>query len=125
MLLQLRDDTVRALIALDDSNVEWWQCGSRFFGDATPTSDYDFFSDDADVGELASDGFTLIAKKPGYRDTNTVEVWSKGQVHAIIVKDAELRCRAQQQIIARGLSKKQRKFTATWNKVYAQLGGVK
>lgn len=71
--------------------------GSRFFGNVSPTSDWDFFCQDSEDNRnnLLFLGFK---KQPlCYPDTNTNEVWKhRYPIHVQLVKDVHLKLRVQQ-----------------------------
>lgn len=112
----------KAIIALHDSNIQFYPCGSRYFKDATDSSDWDFFSDDpAAEAELEKLGFKEVTDKMDYRDINTLAVWTKGKkVHVIIVTSAAARLEVQEDFT--GKPKSFRKLTENWNNAYKALG---
>lgn len=114
------DPTAYGLIELHDSELEWHPCGSRFFGDADDTSDFDFFCDSPEApGWLVENGWPATTLK--YKDLNTIATYIKGKVNAIVVADSKLRLLAQQKMT--GQSKAFRKLTANWNTIYKELNG--
>lgn len=111
------DPTVRALLYLENAPDHWHPCGSRFFGDAEAASDFDFFSDYfLELEEaLKQNGFSRLDQK--YCDTNTVCVYARGHVHAILVRSVARRLAAQESF--KDKPKADRKLTSAWDKVYA------
>ena len=84
---------------MEGSNFNFYLTGSRFFGGFTPTSDWDYFVKDSpevrsflfNIGfyEKESDDMT------GYDDSTIVSVFEQNDIHIQLVKDAELKARAQ------------------------------
>jgi len=73
---------MRVLQAIQDSKVEFYLTGSRFFGNATNASDYDFFCQDTDEARqfldvLRQDGFQIekISIENRYLDLITTDCY--------------------------------------------------
>lgn len=98
----------------------FYPCGSRFFGDSEPESDYDFFiKDSADTREeLLKGGFEH--RKFDYPDHNSVCVLSLGEVHVITVHSVKARLIAQQYIIHNKLERP-KQDSHWWCKLYEEL----
>lgn len=117
--VQTTDPTTRALLYLANVPDHWHPCGSRFFGDAAADSDFDFFtahSEDIAVS-LVHNQFALTFQK--YRDANTVAIYSRGKVHAILARSVDDRLAAQ--LFFMGKPKMLRKLTKSWDDFYKSL----
>lgn len=97
----------------------WELCGSRWFGDDTEESDWDYFSIRSIEQErfLEQNGFEI--KKNHYHDRNTHSIYVKGNVHAILIYNSRKRILARE--IARELSKEDRKQVSAWNALYEAI----
>lgn len=114
------DPTTQALLQLDRSDRFWHPCGSRYFGDSTDTSDFDFFAEHTEELQnyLATRGFKLT-KKAEYMDVNTISIFEKGKVHAIFVRSVEARQTVQK--FLKNVPKRTRKSTKQWDSAYKTL----
>ena len=76
---------------LQSLKYEFVLTGSRRFGDASPTSDYDFFvHDDGYVSEVLMDkGFRKVSNDEGYSDIPDTTVFRKHNVDVQVRKDAD------------------------------------
>jgi len=101
--LQIKDETLKALISLAKSERMFLPCGSRYFGYFTPESDYDFFFQDysgAYTPEwLMENGFNLSGTTENYMDVNTIATWYKGKVQVMEVRSESDRLRIQDFIV--------------------------
>jgi hypothetical protein len=126
MINNTPDLTITAIRFLEAAPFTFYPCGSRWFEDATETSDFDFFIQDSPAVREWLDASKLFRKRgvPKYSDVNTICVYGVGSkkpgpVHVILVKSADARLDAQR--VFSGRPKWQRKLTPEWNKVYAQV----
>ncbi len=125
MILSLTNKTTKAIVALHFSHFLWYSCGSRFFGDAEPGSDFDFFTEDGQEVRSwlqANGGLFKERKLDKHHDVNTVAIYGvRGkEIHVILVKSVEARVKAQE--LARSYSKADRKLIPTWDKIYNEIG---
>lgn len=97
---------------------DFYVCGSRFFGDFKPDSDYDFV-----IQEVFAYGLIEILDKSGwllsmnpYLDENTIGVWQKNNVQVIIIHSWERRQMAMNHIMTNGLDRHNHE---EWDKYYA------
>lgn len=90
-------DTDKVLASLEKLPHEFHCTGSRYFGTATATSDWDFFVQECSEIQksLIAIGFCRVKNK--YTDKNTVCVYqhASANVHVQVVKDAALKARIQ------------------------------
>jgi hypothetical protein len=111
---------------LDESSSSFYLTGSRYFGGATPKSDWDFFTKDFYQTEayLVSLGFKLINDK-AYNDTLTSRVFRHELgVDVQLVSDPERKEKAQKLLHATGClrnNKDKGVARSLWNKVIALL----
>lgn len=114
------DLTTQALVQLNAGQVLWHPCGSRYFGDSTDTSDFDFFTEHTEALQnyLATRGFKLT-KKAEYMDVNSISIFEKGKVHAIFVRSVEARQTVQK--FLKNVPKRTRKSTKQWDSAYKTL----
>ena len=90
--------------ALSQSKFEFHLTGSRYFGNSTAESDYDFYADYTADGIrpfLKSLGFVAQRKYDGlaqYHDVNIAEVWQHkiANIHIQLQKDMAMKKYAQQ-----------------------------
>lgn len=117
----INDATLRGLLWIAKAPHTFVPCGSRFFGDARPDSDFDFVVQEGslDPRHLKQHGFTErwshSRRASGYNDKNTVTVYQQGQAQIIFVKSLEKRLAAREWVKANGLD---RNNTAVWDQFY-------
>lgn len=112
--------TLKGLQLLDASGLEIHPCGSRFFGDATPESDFDFFTEDSPEARQALVDVGFEDRTFDYPDHNSVSVLGMGEVHVITVKSVSARLKAQQYIIENKLERPKRD-SEWWCRLYEEL----
>jgi hypothetical protein len=108
--------------------------GSRYFGNATAKSDWDFFTEYTENTQkfLANLGFVRLAFH-GYNDELTAGVWRHAaeQIDVQLVRDVPLKIKIQEMIYAdvgmlvtlRNVTKNE--ATAIWDFLYRLIGNVK
>lgn len=111
------------VIELSKLDPKWKLCGSRWYGDNTDESDFDYFTKNELSVELDLKSMGFKMKDNEYNDRNTNCVYEKENVHAILVKNESRRLVARE--IARELSKSDRKQTAAWNAIYEAMRFMK
>jgi hypothetical protein len=131
MIGHTTDKVTLALIRLAECGITWFPCGSRWFGDATNESDFDFFTTDTDESRrwLANNGDLFKFRSlPAYHDINTTAIFSTSsrltdkQVHLILVHSSTDRVAVREK--AKSLSKEERKKSAAaWNRLYKEYYG--
>lgn len=108
--MKKRSHGVRAWME-QNTRYRFYLTGSRYFGRAVTTSDWDFFVEDGTTIrlDLKGIGFKCISDATSYRDKLTVSVYryEDEKIDVQIVKDAKLKYRAQQYI---------ENFPLIWNK---------
>lgn len=131
------------------SKIEFHLTGSRYFGNAKPTSDWDFFTEnDQDTVQWLRDaGFRCIKENHQYKDCQVVSVWRYGgvpiteqegevfsftsQIDVQIVTASYLKMKAQAYIFSNPwLLERHNKSHKTersvlWDLVYAAMYGLK
>lgn len=115
------DETLTALAEVIRSPLPFQICGSRFFGDAKSTSDYDFIIErkcDEQLGaKLVKAGWKdkWAEKSNPYQDRNTAALFEKGEVQIIVVYNLAIRLAAREHIKKNNLN---RHSTDTWEDFY-------
>jgi len=115
------DESLAALLYVINSPALFTVCGSRFFGDAKDTSDYDFVTgpEFAAVDMLLASGWKKSkSDEAGYLDVNTIHILQRGKVQIMVCESVERRIKAREWIVAKGLD---RHKTETWEKAYEAI----
>jgi len=112
-----KDETLDALRFIISCQDEFIVCGSRYFGDAKPNSDYDFVTEDVRIYDfLITQGWECSkSEKLEYLDSNTLHVIGKAKVQIIIAKSLSRRVAAREWIVANG---RDRHKTESWDDAY-------
>ena len=93
---QVFNSTWKILYDLQEHSEEFFLTGSRFFGNATPSSDWDFFAASHLEGWLRNRYFVENSKLKHYQqDVEIVKVLSKGEVQVQLVLSPEKKRKAQ------------------------------
>lgn len=111
---------------LEKSSIDFYPCGSRYFGFHKKDSDYDFFAS-MTVGfvQLEDLGFTLSERTVEYGelDANTDSIWFKYlkdiKIHIMLVKDVNSRLYIQD-LIRKSNQPPTKGDTSWWNNQYKQ-----
>lgn len=130
-----QSQVVENLRKIENSSIPFYLTGSRFFGNYTKESDYDFFVDSAfhmDIKKLFPELRVAPMDIPGYeyRDNLTVCVYAIAGIHIQLVKDAKLKNMVQKYIAyskqlfndLKTLPKSHRKHV--WNKALAEVQAI-
>lgn len=120
-MIHISDNSTLAMLAT--SPFQFHLTGSRYFGTATPNSDWDFFVLDENplVRFLNESGFTYVSGHT-YSDSNTAAVWKKDNVHVQVVESVRLKLQAQAIIKSFNLLKRDKAFNRLiWNAVFSCL----
>lgn len=115
------DESLAALLVVFKSAAKFTVCGSRFFGDAKDTSDYDFFTgpEFSGVDWLLTNGWKKSkSDEAGYLDVNTIHILQRGNVQIMVCESVERRIKAREWIVAKGLN---RHKTESWEKAYEAI----
>lgn len=118
---EINDETLRGLAWVAGVDFLLTVCGSRYFGDATEASDFDFVVQDRPhlPEELLAGGFTerWDDTDKRYADGNTLTVFERGKVQVIVCESLKRRMQARDYIKAHGLD---RKDTEVWENYYLE-----
>lgn len=111
----------KAIEFLQNSHVQWFLTGSRFFGGFTSDSDWDFFTEySPELSEkLEEAGFVPVSVYRSF--INVSEVFRLGNIHVQLVKGATLKSLIQQKIKEKinMRSLKHHEKKAIWHLAYA------
>lgn len=134
-ILKTKDNTLKAIFILDRAKTLFHTCGSRFFGDATKESDFDFFTEYSPelYKGLKSMGFRdreeedekKIKNNPDfqyiyYRDVNTQKILEMGDVQCMLVISTKARLMAQQTIVDENIQRV-KSSTKFWDDLYEKI----
>lgn len=113
---------------MDHDSFTFYLTGSRYFGNAQPQSDWDFFCQySSEVTDwLRENGFQEHYTDPGYKDSELVCLMRNNAVKMDIqlVKDAELKWKVQQLLMTRAdfrrmlLTMGKQYHSALWDMMY-------
>lgn len=122
----IKDPTLAALVALATSStlaLNFYPCGSRFFGYAASDSDFDFFAmnDDLERDWLKENHFVKTKRDPEYLDINTREIWLRGDCTVILVHSPQARLKLQDAIIANPKLRPKKGSVKGWNELYQKF----
>ena len=97
-----------ALIELTNDNVHTYHLtGSRFFGDAGPSSDWDYFvKEDPHIENFLARSGWCQEFDGSYNDPVLVSCWRKDNVHVQVVEDVDLKLKVQDFIKEKNLLSK-------------------
>jgi hypothetical protein len=89
-----RNSLASLLVALSNSEFEFYLTGSQFFGNYTNESDYDFFVDNnhKTLLFLSQLGFNEVVSNHDYDFNNLCELWERTTVEGIKIQVQVLRC---------------------------------
>ena len=122
--------TYSLLEKLNKSLTPFTLTGSRYFGTATPSSDWDFYTEasPATVRELEALGYKLSVSGTYDEDCNTISVYRTGNglIHVQLVRDAGIKTKVQSYLKMLGVFKKGARNKITehniWAATYAFIG---
>lgn len=114
------DETLSAISQVIKLENAFIVCGSRFFGDAKDTSDFDFVTEDIGLIDLLMAAGWVKSKSDEneYLDSNTVRILNRGNVQIIFAESVERRIKARDYIVANRLD---RSKTEDWEKAYEAI----
>jgi len=120
----IKDETLKALLQLENSLEVFYPCGSRYFGTAKIVSDFDFIFESKEADQfIVNNGFSLMSDPVvchDYLDCNTLSIYQKGEVQVIKVKSVEKR-KALQNYIIENKIKIPKEDIHFWNSLYEKL----
>lgn len=119
-------ETAKILMYLDSCAFKFYLTGSRFFGNTTQFSDYDF------CVEYSSEVETFLKSYSFKKDDNsyycsaiqqTVAVYKNGEVHVQLIENVERKLKAQEFLLKtkklNGVSKRSKtKISSVWNDAF-------
>jgi hypothetical protein len=113
-----RDLTTDALLDLTNHDYTFYLDGSRYHGDATKESDFDFYTLDWDRVNHYLQGLVWKPVDYDYRDSNSVNIYYKGNVQVITVKNVIARQAIQKYMEGKPRSKDSEDWSALYDKYY-------
>ena len=106
---------------IKESGIKFYLTGSRYFGNSRPESDWDFFTchTTAAVIWIVDNGFEEVSI---YGDDQTTYVYRKENVHVQLIKNIDLKIKAQEIIIRHGLYGVTKEWRRQiWNAIFNAL----
>lgn len=102
------DETSKTIKLLEESPFVFHLTGSRKFGNARSTSDWDFFVEEGEYADtverwLSANGFQKDSYSRYKTGRNTAAVWKKGMVHIQIVHNAETKLEVEEILLKNGI----------------------